>query len=188
MNLYSSYERNLVALEADVKRGVYSLGRRTREALAVGIGLSARGSTELVVARIHAIDPAAAPDARALAELRVVGARMLEELVERGRAQGVDVRSRLVSSRHPARAIVDLAAEEGADLVLLGATPRLVGERAYFGPTADRVLADAPCAVALYVGGVRPEALRAAVPEPDGPGTAARGGTARPEPPGPTLH
>jgi nucleotide-binding universal stress UspA family protein len=115
---------------------------------------------------LHAVDPGATRDARALAEQRDVGARMMEEWVERGRQQGVDVRSRLVSSSHPARAIVERAVEERADLLLLGATPRRVGERAYFGPTADRVLADAPCAVAVYVGGVRPEALRAAVPEP----------------------
>ncbi|BDG09118.1 cation:proton antiporter domain-containing protein [Anaeromyxobacter paludicola] len=117
---------------------------------------------------LHVIEPASAPDRRALAELRLVGGRMLEELLERGRREDVRVRGRLVSSRYPARAILDAASEERADLVLVGATPRYVGVRAFFGPTTDLLLAHAPCAVAIYAGGVRPEALRATTggPEP----------------------
>jgi Kef-type K+ transport system membrane component KefB/nucleotide-binding universal stress UspA family protein len=115
---------------------------------------------------LHVLEPGAVPDRRAFAELRLIGARMLEELVERGRRDGLDVRCRLATSRYPARAILDAAADERADLVLLGATPRYVGQRAFFGPTTDLILAHAPCAVAVYAGGVRPEALRAAAPEP----------------------
>jgi hypothetical protein len=104
---------------------------------------------------------------------------MLDELVERARREGVAVRARLVSSRDPARAILDAAAADRADLVVVGATPRYVGRRAYFGPTTDLLLSRAPCAVAVYVGGVRPEALRATAPAP------APEATARPE--GPTA-
>jgi nucleotide-binding universal stress UspA family protein len=131
---------------------------------------------------LHVLDPDAAPDRRAAAELRALGARLLDDLVASGRQEGLDVRARLVSSRHPSRAVLDLAVEDGADLVLMGATPRYVAKRAYFGATTDRVLAAASCAVAVYAGGVRPEALRAAVP--DAPQAAARptggeaGGTA----------
>ncbi len=114
---------------------------------------------------VHVVEPDAARDGRALAELRAMGTHMLDELVERGGKEGVEVRSRLLISRYPARAVLDLSLEEGADLILLGANPRHVGQRAYFGPQADRILADAPCAVAIYAGGVRREALQAAVPK-----------------------
>ncbi|BDG05153.1 cation:proton antiporter domain-containing protein [Anaeromyxobacter oryzae] len=138
---------------------------------------------------LHVLDPDAVPDGSGRAELRQLGARMLDELADRARRDGVDARTRLVTSRYPARVIVELASDEGADLIVLGATPRSVGRRAYFGATADRVLADAPCAVAVYAGGVRPEALRATVPEGD---AAVEPGAPRPPQPaeerGATLH
>jgi nucleotide-binding universal stress UspA family protein len=133
---------------------------------AVELAFLYAGETRAHLQVLHVIDGSAAPDRRARAELRLLGARMLEELVARGRREGVDVRCRLVSSRHPARAILDAAVDERADLVLLGATPRYLGRRAFFGPTTEGVLARAPCAVAVYAGGVRPEAFRAAAPEP----------------------
>ncbi len=135
---------------------------------------------------VHVVEPGAAHDRRAFAEVRMLGARMLEELVERGRREGVDVRTRLVSSRYAGRAILDWAADERADLVLLGATPLYVGQRAFFGATTDFVLAQAPCAVAIYAGGIRREALRAAAaPEPAPEPTPA---PAAPAEAGPTLH
>ena len=133
---------------------------------AVDLGFLHARETGARVQLLHAVDPDAAPDARAAAELRRIATRMLDELVERGRRDGVAVRSRLLSTRHPGRAILEAAAAERADLVLVGATPRYVGSRAYFGPTTDHLLSGAPCTVAVYVGGVRPEALRATAPEP----------------------
>jgi nucleotide-binding universal stress UspA family protein len=114
---------------------------------------------------LHVVEPGAFPDRRAFTERRLIGARMMEEVVARGRREGLDVRCRLVASRFPARAILDAAVDERADLVLLGATPRYVGPRAYFGPTTDFLLGHPPCAVAVYAGAVRPEALRAATPD-----------------------
>lgn len=146
--------------------------RFRRIVLPVTGAAQSRGAIELAFlyaraegARVHAlsvVDPTRSPDSHARAEQRLLGGRMLEELVERGRREGVDVRCRLLSSRFPARAILDAVDSERADLVLLGAAPRHVGRRAWFGPTTDFVLARAPCAVAIYVGGVRREALRAA--------------------------
>jgi K+:H+ antiporter len=135
---------------------------------------------------LHVLEPSAQEDRRALAEARLLGARMLEELHERGRREGVYVRCRIASSRYPARAILDAAVEERVDLIVLGATPRYVEERAYFGATTDLVLAHAPCAVAIYAGGVRPEALRAATPEPDV--REGEDGSPRPDGGATTLH
>jgi nucleotide-binding universal stress UspA family protein len=142
---------------------------------AAELGLLYARETGAQLRLLHVVEPAATPDRRAAAELRALGARMLDELVERGRRDGVDVRARLVSSRYPPRAILDAASTERADLVLLGATPRYVGRRAFFGPTTDFVLSHAPCAVAVYVGGVRPEALRATAAEPVVPPEGAPG-------------
>jgi Kef-type K+ transport system membrane component KefB/nucleotide-binding universal stress UspA family protein len=114
---------------------------------------------------LHVLDPGAAYDRRTYQELRLLGGRMVDELVTRGRRDGASVLGRLVTSRFPPRAILAAASQVRADLVLMGATPRYSDRRAYFGPTADLVLAHAPCAVALYVGGVRPEALRATTPQ-----------------------
>jgi Kef-type K+ transport system membrane component KefB/nucleotide-binding universal stress UspA family protein len=171
--------------------------RRFRRILSAVTGTApSRAATELafLFARetgaqlhfVHVIEPGSSADRHALAEARLLGTRMLEELLERGRRDGVDVRCRLVPSRYPARTILDGAVDERADLVLLGATPRYVEERAYFGPTTDLVLAHAPCAVAVYAGGVRPEALRAAAPEP--PAEEREGGPARSDEGEATLH
>jgi nucleotide-binding universal stress UspA family protein len=114
---------------------------------------------------VHVLDPGAAIDRRTAHELELLGGRMVDELVERGRREGASPLGRVLRSRFPPRAILAAASETRADLVIMGATPRYSDRRAYFGRTADLVLAHAPCAVALYVGGVRPEALRATTPE-----------------------
>ncbi|HET7824828.1 MAG TPA: universal stress protein, partial [Anaeromyxobacter sp.] len=124
---------------------------------------------------LHVIEPVSLLDRQRGAELRRVGDRMVDELVERGRREGVYASSRIASSPFPARMILDEAVDQRADLILLGATPRYVEQRAFFGPTTDLVLSHAPCAVAIYVGGVRPEALRATTPEPPAEREAAVG-------------
>jgi Kef-type K+ transport system membrane component KefB/nucleotide-binding universal stress UspA family protein len=142
---------------------------------AVELGLLYARETGAALQLLHVVDPDGAPDRGTLAELHAVGQRMVDELVERARRDGVDARARLATSRYPARAILEAAAD-GADLVLVGSTPRYVGRRAFFGPTTDLLLSRAACAVAVYVGGVRPEAMRAAAPEPEperAPGEAA---------------
>jgi Kef-type K+ transport system membrane component KefB/nucleotide-binding universal stress UspA family protein len=113
---------------------------------------------------LHVLDPASAFDRRTFQEQRALAGRMVDELVARGRREGASVQGRLVTSHYPPRAILAATSEHRADLVLMGAAPRYYDRRAYFGPTTDLVLAHAPCAVAIYVGGVRPEALRASTP------------------------
>jgi len=123
--------------------------------------------THARVTLLHVVEASSVIDRRARTEMWLLGGRMLEELLQRGRHAGVDVRCRLMTSRFPSRTIPDVQEEERADLLLLGAMPRYVEQRAFFGPTVDQVLAHAPCTVGLYVGGVRPAALRAASPEPE---------------------
>lgn len=152
---------------------------------AVEIGFLYARETRARLHLLHVVDPTTVPDRRALAEQRLLAARMLEELVARGRREGMEVSCRVLSSHHPSRAILDAASDENADLVLLGATPRYVERRAFFGPTADMMIANAPCAVAIYAGGTRPEAVRAtsgeATREADVGAELHDGGAPRPE-------
>jgi Kef-type K+ transport system membrane component KefB/nucleotide-binding universal stress UspA family protein len=153
---------------------------------AAELGFHYARETGAQVQLLHVLEPGPLPDHRGLEDAERFGARMLDELVELGRREGVDVRGRMVSSRYPARTILDAAVHDRADLVLVGATPRYVEQRAFFGPTTDFLLAHAPCTVAIYAGGVRPEALRASTREP--PPAEGRAPPPAPGGEGATVH
>jgi hypothetical protein len=78
-----------------------------------------------------------------------------------GRRAGVDVRTSLVRTRHPGRAIVDEARRLEADLVYLDAVHAPASERV-FGPIASFVLAHRPCRVVVEV---EPAGLKTGVGE-----------------------
>jgi nucleotide-binding universal stress UspA family protein len=73
--------------------------------------------------------------------------RRAQALVE---SFGIDTSIRLVRARDAAEAVVELAAERGADLIVVGA-PRRTRRAATstFGATVRGILHDAPCRVAL---------------------------------------
>jgi nucleotide-binding universal stress UspA family protein len=73
-----------------------------------------------------------------LAEARALG----EEL-------GVTVESVTVRARAIGRAIVDRAREGGADVIVLGSSPRWRRLSRFFSPTVDFVLRQAPCEVLI---------------------------------------
>jgi basic amino acid/polyamine antiporter, APA family len=60
---------------------------------------------------------------------------------------GVTVDDVLVRSRSIGAAIVETAVERGADLILLGSSPRWRRQSRFFSPTVDYVLRKAPCEV-----------------------------------------
>jgi len=67
--------------------------------------------------------------AASLAEARALGAD-----------NGVEVHGRTVRARSIGDAIVDAAAESGADLIVLGSAPRWRRQSRFFSPTVDYVL------------------------------------------------
>ena len=68
------------------------------------------------------------------------------QLLGRGARRSTSIRSRS-ASRSIGQAIVAEAALRGADLIVLGSSPRWRRQSAFFSPTVDYVLRNAPCEV-----------------------------------------
>jgi nucleotide-binding universal stress UspA family protein len=60
---------------------------------------------------------------------------------------GVTVDGVLVRARAIGEAIVDVAVEHSADLIVMGSSPRWRRQSRFFSPTVDHVLRHAPCEV-----------------------------------------
>ena len=88
----------------------------------------------------HALD---AP----LHDLEEQAAASLAEAVLLGEENGVLVEPVSVRARTIGGAIVEQATERGADLIVLGSSPRWRRQSAFFSPTVDYVLRHAPCEV-----------------------------------------
>lgn len=71
-----------------------------------------------------------------LAEARLVAAEL-----------GVAVEGVIVRARAIGEAIVDVAVEQNADLIVMGSSPRWRRQSRFFSPTVDHVLRHAPCEV-----------------------------------------
>ena len=71
-----------------------------------------------------------------LAEARLVAAEL-----------GVAVEGVIVRARAIGEAIVDVAVEQSADLIVMGSSPRWRRQSRFFSPTVDHVLRHAPCEV-----------------------------------------
>ena len=81
------------------------------------------------------------PDVAERARLSLDEARAL------GEDNGVDVETATVAARSIGHAIVDEASGRGADLIVLGSSPRWRRQSRFFSPTVDHVLRHAPCQV-----------------------------------------
>jgi nucleotide-binding universal stress UspA family protein len=94
--------------------------------------------------------------ASSLAEARLLAAE-----------HGVDVDAEVVRARAIGAAVIEHALERGADLIVMGSSPRWRRQSRLFGPTVDYVLRKAPCEVMViaYPQGVldEEEELEAAV-------------------------
>ena len=116
-------------------------------ATAVKLAAEHRASVEaLHVVCVPLDQPLDAPIAEA--EQRAAG---LPRRGERARRRSSASRSRSVTVRSRAigRAIVDHARERGADLIVLGSSPRWRRQSRFFSPTVDFVLRQAPCEVLI---------------------------------------
>ena len=82
-----------------------------------------------------------------LYELEEQAAASLAEAVLLGEEHGVRVQPVTVRARALGKAIVDQAAERGADLIVVGSSPRWRRQSLFFSPTVDYVLRTAPCEV-----------------------------------------
>ena len=71
----------------------------------------------------------------------------LEEARALGEDHGVEVRAEVVRARSIGHAILEVAESRGADLIVLGSSPRWRRQSRFFSPTVDFVLRRAPCEV-----------------------------------------
>jgi basic amino acid/polyamine antiporter, APA family len=79
-----------------------------------------------------------------------VARRASESLAEAralGEENGIEILTRTIVSRSIGHAIVDDARETGADLIVLGSSPRWRRQSRFFSPTVDYILRHAPCEV-----------------------------------------
>jgi len=94
------------------------------------------------------------PSVTELEEQHDIASRLkLQEMVDQAAGLGLKVRSRVAAGK-PWQKIVDVAAEEGADLIVVGTHGRTGFAREAIGSTAERVVRAARCPVLV----VRPAA------------------------------
>jgi len=123
------------------------LGDIGEEMVATAVALAKeRGSTvEAVfvvrVPRRFPLEGVLPDDVRQLAEESLAEARAL------GQENGIEVVTHTVVARSIGHAIVDEARDRGADLIVLGSSPRWRRQSRFFSPTVDHVLRHAPCEV-----------------------------------------
>ena len=114
-------------------------------ATAVALAKEREASVEAVfvvrVPRAFPLEGALPDDVRRHAEESLAEARAL------GEENGVEVITHTIAARSIGHAIVDEARERGADLIVLGSSPRWRRQSRFFSPTVDHVLRHAPCEV-----------------------------------------
>ena len=124
------------------------LGIIGEEMLATAVKLASEHEAEvqaLHVIRVPLEQPIDAP----LVEEQARAEASLEEAKLLGAENGVTVEGTTVRARAIGQAIVDRANEVGADLIVLGSSPRWRRQSRFFSPTVDYVLRKAPCEVLI---------------------------------------
>lgn len=87
------------------------------------------------------------PSVTELEEQHDIASRLkLQELVDQAEGLGLKVRSRVAAGK-PWQKIVEVAGEEGADLIVIGTHGRTGFAREAIGSTAERVVRQARCPV-----------------------------------------
>ena len=85
--------------------------------------------------------PGLPPDVQARADASLAEAHAL------GEDNGIEIVTRIISARDIGHAIVDEATKTGADLIVMGSSPRWRRQSRFFSPTVDHILRNAPCEV-----------------------------------------
>jgi nucleotide-binding universal stress UspA family protein/multisubunit Na+/H+ antiporter MnhE subunit len=75
--------------------------------------------------------------------------QMVGELRTMGEVQGVNTNGAVRRDEDTANGILEIAREEGVDLIVLGTNVRAGSERLYLGPKVERVLRSSPCPVMI---------------------------------------
>ena len=113
----------------------------TAIALAKERGAEIEAITVVRVPREFELEGPLPPDVATRVDASLEEARLL------GEDHGIEVRADVVRARSIGHAIVGEAASRGADLIVLGSSPRWRRQSRFFSPTVDFVLRNAPCEV-----------------------------------------
>jgi len=122
------------------------LGEIGEEMVATAVALAKERGAALEALYVVPV-PLALPLDAPLPEQEERAAASLEEARLLGEEHGVEVETATVHARSIGHAIVERARERGVDLIVLGSSPRWRRQSAFFSPTVDYVLRNAPCEV-----------------------------------------
>jgi len=122
------------------------LGLIGEEVLATGIKLAEEQGSTLTALHVIRV-PLELPLDAELADREETAAASLAEARLLGSEHGVEVHGKVVRARELGPAIVEAAATEEADVILMGSAPRWRRQSRFFSPTVDYVLRRAPCEV-----------------------------------------
>ena len=150
--------------EPDIRRILVPLkpGDIGREVLATAMRLAEQSGGS--VRAIHVLKvPMSAPLDADLGDVDRAALEVVEEARETGREEGVRVEGLVIRARSRSEAIVEEAEKVGADLIMMGSSPRWRSQSRFFSPLVDEVLRRAPCEVMVvtYPEGVLEEAVGA---------------------------
>jgi nucleotide-binding universal stress UspA family protein len=130
----------------------------SRDALAFAKALCEMASVELTVASVRPYWPELlGPESFTLA------IDLDERWIRRGATEilgSLPFSARVLAGGHETGGLKELAAAEGADLIVVGSTHRGQIGRVFPGSVGERVLSDAPCAVAVAPRGLADRELR----------------------------
>jgi APA family basic amino acid/polyamine antiporter len=115
------------------------LGEIGEEMVATAVKLAQERNAEVEALHVILV-PLDLPLDTALYDQEERAAASLAEAAALGGDHGVTVRGRTIRARSIGEAIVDAAAETGADLIVLGSSPRWRRQSRFFSPTVDHVL------------------------------------------------
>jgi basic amino acid/polyamine antiporter, APA family len=131
------------------------LGEIGEEMVATAVRLAQDGDTAVEALFVIKV-PLDKPLDAELFDLEEQAAASLAEARALGADHGVEVNGRTVRARSIGDAIVDVAEETGADLIMLGSAPRWRRQSRFFSPTVEYVLkkADAEVLIVAFPQGV----------------------------------
>jgi basic amino acid/polyamine antiporter, APA family len=116
------------------------------EVLATALRLAKGSGGSVRVVNVLKVPMAQALDAD-LGEAEEQGLDVIADARETGADQGVPVSGVVLRARSRSEAIVAEAEQIGADLVVMGSSPRWRSQSRFFSPLVDEVLRSAPCEV-----------------------------------------
>ena len=134
----AAYRRILVPMK---------LGDIGEEMVATAVALAKESGARIEAVTVVPVPRERALDAELPPEVAERAAASIAEAQALGEDNGVPVHADAVHARSIGHAIVDEAARRGADLIVLGSSPRWRRQSRFFSPTVDHVLQHAHCEV-----------------------------------------